>query len=128
MKGSLKLSFQKGDCFAIAGVLILGIAVAGFFGMGNAASTAEAIQIFQNNELIRECSLYADETISVDGVYHNIVEISGGKVAITESDCPGEDCVHSGWISRPGRSIVCLPNKVEIRIVGQSKDVDFVVR
>lgn len=128
MKGSLKLSFQKGDCFVIAGVLILGIAAVGFWGMGNAASKAEIIQIFQNSELIMECSLYADEAISVEGEYHNIVEISGGKVAITESDCPGEDCVHSGWISRSGRSIVCLPNKVEVRIVGQSKDVDFVVR
>ena len=49
------------------------------------------------------------------------------NIAITGSDCPGEDCVHSGWIKASGRSIVCLPNKVEIRIVGQSDDVDFVV-
>ena len=54
------------------------------------------------------------------------VVIRDGRAAILESDCPGGDCIHSGWISQPGRSIVCLPNRVELRIAGQG-DVDFVV-
>ncbi|MBQ8917117.1 MAG: NusG domain II-containing protein, partial [Oscillospiraceae bacterium] len=48
------------------------------------------------------------------------------RACIAQSTCPGEDCVHSGWISSPGRSVVCLPNRVEIRITGSS-EVDFVV-
>ena len=128
MKSSLKLSFRKGDCIAIAGVIILGILVAGFFGTQNDASKTEVVQIYQNNQLIKECSLHAEERISVEGIYHNVIKISDGKVAIVESDCPGEDCVHSGWISRMGRSIVCLPNRVEVRVVGTSDDVDFIVR
>ena len=63
----------------------------------------------------------------IGGAYINRVEVRDGRIAIVDSDCPGEDCVHSGWISRPGRSIVCLPNRLEIRVTGTS-DVDFVVR
>ena len=128
MKKSLKLSFQKGDWFAIAGVIVLAVAVAGFFGMSRDTSQTKIVQILQNSQLIQEYPLDTEETIYVDDMYHNVIEISDGKVAIVESDCPGEDCVHSGWINRAGRSIVCLPNKVEIRIVGITDDVDIIVR
>ena len=128
MERSLKLSFQKGDWIAIISVVVLCVAVALFFGNLNGDSQPEAIQIFQNNQLIAEYPLQNDNRIVVQGEYCNIVEISDGRVAITESDCPGTDCVHSGWIGQAGRSIVCLPNKVEVRIVGTSNDVDFVVR
>ena len=63
----------------------------------------------------------------VEGDYTNVISVEDGKAAIIESDCPGADCVHSGWIHEPGRSIVCLPNRVEIRMEGAS-EVDFVVR
>ena len=49
------------------------------------------------------------------------------EAAFTESDCPGRDCVHSGSIGSTGRSIVCLPNRVEIRVISAEADVDFVV-
>ena len=128
MKQSGKLSFRKGDWFAIAGVLVLGIVVAVLFGTGNANKKAEVIQIYQNNQLLMEYSFDTDEIISVDGEYHNKIQISGGRVSFVESDCPGADCVHSGWIDQPGRSIVCLPNKVEVRIVGTTDEVDIIVR
>ena len=126
MAASMRLSFQKGDWIAIALVIVLiGVSTVGFWPKKQEQNAM--IQIYQNNELIRECSLDAEETISVEGTYHNTIQIQDGKVAITESDCPGEDCVHSGWINSMGRSIVCLPNRVEIRITGEA-EVDFVVR
>ena len=67
--------------------------------------------------------------MTVGGLYTNRITVRGGRIAITESSCPGEDCVHSGWIDRPGRSLVCLPNRVEIRLEGPAAedDVDAVV-
>lgn len=89
------------------------------------------VQIRQNGQLIREWSLDMDQEMVVERDYRNTITTRDGRAAITESNCPGEDCVHTGWISRSGRSIVCLPNKVEIRIVGgrpEEDDVDAVVR
>ena len=39
-------------------------------------------------------------------------------VCVALSDCPTQDCVHTGTISRSGQSIVCLPAKFILRLEG----------
>ena len=39
-------------------------------------------------------------------------------IRVVESDCPTQDCVHTGEISRAGQSIVCLPARIIIQLVG----------
>lgn len=122
-----KMRFQKGDCLAIGLVLLLAVSVALCFLPRNRQQGIYA-EIYQNGEKIKTIPLDEAQSIVVTGTYRNEITIADGRIAITYSNCPGEDCVHSGWISGPGRSIVCLPNKLEIRISGQENDVDFVVR
>ena len=122
-----RLTFRKGDLFAILLVILLTVGTALAFIPQNSSSEDAVVQIWQDGTLIHEYPLTAEETIPLSGDYKNTIVIHSGHVSITESDCPGTDCVHSGQIDRPGRSIVCLPNRVEVRIVGSS-DVDFVVR
>lgn len=126
MDQTLRLSFRKGDWTAILLVVLLTAATALAFFPRCASSENAAVEVYQDGTLIGSYPLKQDAVISVTGAYENTVTIQGGKAAITASNCPGEDCLHSGWISSPGKSIVCLPNRVEIRIVGSS-DVDFVV-
>ena len=89
---------------------------------------AACAQIYQDGRLIKTVLLSEDQSFAVEGRYCNTVTVRDGKIAVTASDCPGEDCVSCGWSDSAGRSIVCLPNRLEIRIVGESGDVDFVVR
>ena len=126
MNSQNRLRFQKGDIFAVALVVMLAV-VTVFCFLPKDDSVARVAEIYLDGERIETLDLNKDQRVSIDGNYHNTVTVSGGKVAITASDCPGEDCVHSGAITAPGRSIVCLPNGVEVRVVGQSADVDFVV-
>lgn len=128
MQKSLRISFRRGDWLAIALVLLMTAAsLIAFIPRGDASQTA-VVQIHLDGKLIEELPIDYDRTLTVSADYANTVCIRGSKVSITESDCPGSDCVHSGWISSPGRSIVCLPNRVEVRVVGVESDVDFVVR
>ena len=127
MQKKLSFSFRRGDFLAIALVVIIAAAVACAYLPFGKSSQGAALQVFRDGIMINELPLDSSEQFDITGEYTNTVQIDSGKAAIIASDCPGEDCVHSGWISRPGRSIVCLPNRVEIRITGQS-DVDFVVR
>lgn len=62
-----------------------------------------------------------------DGVYHLTVRINDGGVYVSDSDCPGQDCVHTGVIRQAGQSIVCLPAQVVISIVSTSSAVDAVL-
>ena len=126
MKNSLRLTFRRGDCLAIA--LVAAIAVVTLLAyIPRGEADQGAVQIWQDGRLVRECALDEDAVFTVSGEYENTVTVRAGKVSITDSDCPGRDCVASGWIGSAGRSLVCLPNRVEIRVTGRS-EVDFTVR
>lgn len=45
-------------------------------------------------------------------------------VRIEEADCPTQDCVHTGTITRSGQSIVCLPARIIIQLEGGPVDED----
>ena len=120
------LQFCKGDFLAIAIVLILAFAVAVSYLPKDHAGPVQA-QIYREGELIKTLNLEEDTSLEIVGRYTNEVTVQNGEISITASDCPGEDCVHSGAIKSTGRSIVCLPNEVEIRVVSGQSDVDFVV-
>lgn len=119
-------SFRRGDFLAIGLVLLLALAVAAaFLPLGD--SPASTVQVYQDGALVRELPLHSDARFELSGEFTNIIAVEDGRAAIIESDCPGADCVRSGWIGEAGRSIVCLPNRVELRLTGDS-GVDFVVR
>ncbi len=125
-KQELRLNFCKGDAIVIVFVIIFAIVAGVLFWQKINSSEADIAMIYKEGKKIRELPLEENAEILVTNVYTNKIEIQDGKAAITESDCPGKDCVHSGWITGTGRSIVCLPNRVEIRIEGNS-EVDFIV-
>jgi len=126
MDEKLRLKFRPGDLIAAAAVVLLAVAVALAFLPGASAGEGGLVQVYLNGEAVAQLPLQKNAELEIEGNYTNIITVQDGRAAITHSDCPGADCVHSGWISGPGRSIVCLPNRVEIRISGTS-DVDFVV-
>ena len=121
-----RLKFQTGDALAIVLVVLLAAGVFLAFLPGRSQEAAQA-EIYLNGERIETLLLSQDRELTINDQYSNTITVADGRIAITASDCPGEDCVHSGWISSSGRSIVCLPNGLEIRVVAQTGDVDFVV-
>ena len=126
MKKQEHLRFRKGDLLAIALVVILAVSVAVCFIPRNNEMPVQA-EIYRDGKLVKTVSLDEEITFEVMGKYTNVITVSNGSIAITASDCPGEDCVHSGSIHTSGRSVVCLPNGVEVRVVNAASDVDFVV-
>lgn len=45
-------------------------------------------------------------------------------VTVLSSTCSGHDCVNTGKITRPGRSIVCLPGRIVITLCGGTAGQD----
>jgi len=52
----------------------------------------------------------------------SIVKIKRGRVRMEESACPLKLCVKQGYISKQGEEIICVPNRVVIRIIGGKLD------
>lgn len=125
MKTNLRLDFQRGDWFAIALAAILALFSAVAFVFPAPSARNAQLQILQDGRLIRELPLQGSMDLQMTGQYINQIAIRDGRAAIIASNCPGQDCVHSGWIARPGRAIVCLPNHVELRVRGDAADLDL---
>ena len=56
---------------------------------------------------------------------YNIVVIEDGKVSVAEANCPDGICEDYRPISYVGRTIICLPHKVVIEIVGDNTDMEL---
>lgn len=122
----IKTRFCKWDMLPVA--IVLALAAVAFLLFLPAKTPASRAEVYQNGKLLTTLPLDRDSTYTVTGAYTNTITVKNGQVAVTESDCPGEDCKACGFTGTSGKSIVCLPNGLEIRIVGKSTDVDFVVR
>ena len=65
-----------------------------------------------------------------DGVYllegshlgTNKLVIKDGKAYIEEASCPDKQCMKQGKISKAGEMLVCLPNRVVIKIVDANEE------
>ena len=86
-----------------------------------------AVEVSIDGETVERCALSTYE----GGVYESrgytlTVEAADGAVRVSESDCPNQDCVHSGAISRAGQSVVCLPARIAVTLEGAAADYDLI--
>lgn len=72
--------------------------------------------IYKDGQLVEKIDLAEvkeDYTVELGG---NSVLVQKGKISVIKADCPDKLCVSQGIITNGKKSIICLPNKVEIRI------------
>jgi hypothetical protein len=72
---------------------------------------------------VRTVELQRPAVVPVDGAQGTVVlAVESGRIAVITSDCPNHVCVRTGWRSRAGDVIVCVPNRVIIRILGHRRE------
>ncbi|SNX54706.1 NusG domain II-containing protein [Thermoanaerobacterium sp. RBIITD] len=113
----------------LIGVLIVTSIISGYFTYYKAFNrNGSKVIIEVNGTKYQELSLNIDKTITIhNGKHINIVEIKNGRVRMEEADCHDQICVKTGWIDKEGQQIVCLPNRVVVRVIGNKGEVDDVV-
>ena len=116
----MKKYIRKADIILFIVLVVTGLAVTAVLGMSHADGDTVAIE--SHGKLYGTYSLYEDRTLTIgEGDEYNIVEIAGGVVSVTEASCKNQVCVRHGEISKAGESIVCLPNRLVVRIEGKEK-------
>ena len=113
----------------VASLLLLSLSVLLAFSLtrveGADVPTA-AVEITVDGTVVATYSLFEDGTYTLNGGTNAIV-IEGARVYMIHSDCPDHTCERTGKIKYVGQSIICLPNKLSVTIVGEAEDaVDFV--
>lgn len=117
--------FSKNDLIIIIAILILSILLFVLFTL-TTAGQSEYVQIIYDGNVIDTLPLDSDTEYSPDTNNNIIIEIKDGKVRFKSSDCPDKVCVNTGWLSSPGQTAVCLPNKISIVIKPTSGDKNSV--
>ena len=79
--------------------------------------------VFHNGDRIALLPLSKDGVYPFDE-YGVTVEVKSGKVRISESDCHDKICEKTGFISSPMQTIVCLPNRISVRLIGDNANTD----
>ena len=107
----------------IFGVILLIIFIGAFLSVQVTGSEGDKqARIYRQNRLIRQVQLTGEEKIQLDGA---TLAVKEGQIRITESDCPHKICEHRGWISHSAQTIVCVPNKLLVEIVGVQSEKTY---
>lgn len=108
-------------------VAALAIGLAFFLWRGGTGQALTAVVSADSVEIDRvSLEKAAGERTYRAGEYTLTVEYGAGSARVLSSDCPTQDCVHTGIITRRGQSIVCLPARIIIRLEGGAADPDAV--
>lgn len=135
MKPFPKLRPTAWDALVVLCVAVLAVGLALFQWRGgqSQALTAvvsvdgEEVDRFSPEDLLERPRTYTNNgyTLTVvfgidyEGPARNAMPPSGESgLRVAASDCPTQDCVHTGIIARSGQSIVCLPARVIVRLEG----------
>ncbi len=106
----------------ILGAVLLLVALSVFLIVECTRTGGEYVCVELNGDEVGRYPLGTDAKIPLSGG-KNILVIEGGKAYMESADCPDKVCVRTGKISRVGEQIVCLPNRVFVRIVGEGEEI-----
>jgi len=126
----MKKKINKYDLLLILVIIIINIALLFYVSKNIVNTQGNEAYVYSDNKLVGQYILkdgYKNEfTIKLNEGF-NTVHIENNEVWISDSSCPDKLCQHQGKISEDGEIIVCLPNKLIIKIVGKedSNNVDI---
>ncbi len=95
------------------------VSAASFAAVNRLRSTGQTVVVEADNREIYRGPLREPRRLVVHGpVGATVVEISQGAAWVSSSDCHLHICVRTGKITQAGWVIVCVPNRVVVRIEG----------
>ena len=103
-------------------LLVLGFASLAFLRSGQ--KDGAYVRVTADGTVYGTYALAEDRTVDVETPYgRNVLRIEGGRVWVSEADCPNRDCVEKGAISQTNQIILCLPHKLSVTIVNEGEEV-----
>ncbi len=109
-----KKLITRRDITTIFTILITGIITFIVLSIVSPVGTKAVITV--DGKVVKECNLSKSEEFKIDVT---VIAIKDKKIGVKCSDCPDKTCVKMGYISDEGEKIVCLPNKMIIKIVSE---------
>ncbi|MBQ9859358.1 MAG: NusG domain II-containing protein [Clostridia bacterium] len=114
----MKASRKNGDVWLIAGVVAVALLLFAVLWLLAERGTAVAVTVDGKPYATYPLSQNTEVKIAgVDGGSCTLV-IADGQATVVAATCPDGICVRHRAVSRGGETIVCLPNRVVVTVVG----------
>ena len=122
------ISMNKQDIILITVILLIVGSIALVFKITEKKNMSNAL-VYYEDDLILTIDLTLEEQEYVVNGYNGPITITAGngKVKVEDEDSPLHLCSKQGYISKSYESIVCLPNKVVIKLEDDST-LDAIVK
>lgn len=116
---------NKKDLLLIAIILIISSLMLLLFSNNKSGNYA---YVYYENDIVKKIDLSINSTYTVEG-YNGfvVIEVLDSKIRVVEENSKNHICSNMGFVSSSLEPIICLPNKIVIKIVEQT-DIDAVVR
>ena len=118
---------RKNDLILVASLLAVLLAVYAVFSIFTVKG--EYVRVTVNGKEYGTYALSTDLKLEIAGNTEgrvNILVIKNGEAYVDYADCPDPICARHRPIKNVGDSIVCLPNKVVVTVIGNGGKVDTV--
>ncbi len=113
-----------GDKILIVGLLLFSLFLS-YFLMIN-TQTGKIAVIWVNGREIYRLDLSRDQQLEFNGTQGRFtVQVKNHSIRMLESACPDKLCLKMGAINRANQVIVCVPNRVIIKIEGGKSSEQF---
>ena len=118
----------KNDILLIAALLVVATAV--WLAVTLTRTDGAYARVGADGEIVMTLPLDKDADVVIgEGERTNRLIIKDGAAYVTDASCPDHLCVRQGRASKSGETIVCLPNKFVVTIIGgEDGEIDMVLR
>ena len=108
----------RNDIILVASLLLVAI-ISLVLVLSSRQKNIYTAKVYVQNELRLTIDLRNDNIYEIEGTKGNLkVEVKNHAIAVTESNCPHQDCVKMGFVSTSNRPIICAYNATYIVIEG----------
>ncbi|MEW6348100.1 MAG: NusG domain II-containing protein [Thermodesulfobacteriota bacterium] len=117
------------DKALLVAVLVIGVGL--FYAMPKwLGRGGGGVEVRSGNTVVSRYTLDGNRTVAVPGpLGKTVVRIEAGKVSVIAAPCPNRTCMKTGPVDRHGGIIVCVPNRVVVRVgSGVPDDLDAVTQ
>ncbi len=122
---NLDIKVKPGDVLIVFFVAVSAILMLSFFHRVTGTENASTAIIEVNGKVIDKIQLgrgLKRKDLKVKGfIGTSVVRVEGKKIKMLSSPCRDKICIGMGWAEKPGSSIICMPNRVVIRLKRSSK-------
>lgn len=108
----------------IIGSILFG-SIAAIFIMNRSGGSVQTA-VIRCGDIRHELDLNENGLFRFDGIDAEF-EVKNGNIRLTKVSCPDKICEKTGYIGSSGQSIICIPNKITVVIIGSDESVDVMV-